>query len=123
MLNFLDQRRNSNNTDVDLVNKIINDVKKNKFKALKKYENKYSKNNEINLSKKKISNSIKNLDKDVKKAIDYAYERIFKFHKLQVKNFKKIKFIDKYKNKLEYKSVPIETLLEYMFLETYLQPY
>ena len=26
----------------------------------------------------------------VKKAIDYAYERIFKFHKLQVKNFKKV---------------------------------
>ena len=42
--NFLDRRRNSKNTDVDLVNKIINDVKKNKFKALKKYENKYSKN-------------------------------------------------------------------------------
>ena len=28
LTNFLDQRRNSNNTDVDLVNKIINDVKK-----------------------------------------------------------------------------------------------
>ena len=54
LVNFLDQRRNSNNSDVDLVNKIINDVKKNKFKALKKYEKKYSKNNEINLSKKKL---------------------------------------------------------------------
>ena len=43
LLNFLNQRRNSNNTDVDLVNKIINDVKKNKLKALKKYEKKYSK--------------------------------------------------------------------------------
>ena len=29
LLNFLDQRRNSNNSDVDLVNKIINDVKIN----------------------------------------------------------------------------------------------
>ena len=28
LLSFLDQRRNSNNTDVDLVSKIINDVKK-----------------------------------------------------------------------------------------------
>ena len=37
---------------LNLVNKIINDVKKNKFKALKKYENKYSKNKEIKLSKK-----------------------------------------------------------------------
>ena len=41
LTNFLDQRRNSNNTDVELVNKIINDVKKNKLKALKKYEKKY----------------------------------------------------------------------------------
>ena len=56
LTNFLDQRRNSNNTDVDLVNKIINDVKKNKLKALKKYEKKYSKNKEIKLSKKKINN-------------------------------------------------------------------
>ena len=56
LTNFLDQRRNSNNTDVDLVNKIINDVKKNKLKALKKYEKKYSKNKKIKLSKKKINN-------------------------------------------------------------------
>ena len=114
LISFLDHRRNSNNTDIDLVNKIINDVKKNKFNALKRYENKYSKNNEIKLSKKKINNSIKNLDKDIKKAIDYAYERIFNFHKLQVKNFKKIKFVDKYKNKLEYKSVPIESIGVYV---------
>ena len=114
LTNFLDQRRNSNNTDVDLVNKIINDVKKNKLKALKKYEKKYSKNKEINLSKKKINNSIKYLDQNVKKAIDYAYERIFKFHKLQIKNFKKIKFVDKYKNKLEYKSIPIDSVGVYV---------
>ena len=114
LTNFLDQRRNSNNTDVDLVNKIINDVKKNKLKALKKFENKYSNNKEIKPSKKKISNSIKYLDKNVKKAIDYAYERIFKFHKLQVKNFKKIKLIDKYKNRLEYKSVPIDSVGVYV---------
>ena len=114
LTNFLDQRRNSNNTDVDLVNKIINDVKKNKLKALKKYEKKYSKNKEIKLSKKKINNSIKYLDQNVKKAIDYAYERIFKFHKLQIKNFKKIKFVDKYKNKLEYKSIPIDSVGVYV---------
>ena len=114
LISFLDHRRNSNNTDIDLVNKIISDVKKNKFKALKRYEKKYSKNVEIELSKNKISNSIKHLDKDVKKAIDYAYERIFKFHKLQVKNFRKIKLIDKYKNKLEYKSVPIDSVGVYV---------
>ncbi len=114
LISFLDQRRNSNNSDIDLVNKIINDVKKNKFKALKKYENRYSKNKEIILSQKKVSNSIKHLDKDVRKAIDYAYERIFKFHKLQIKNLRNIKFVDKYNNKLEYRSIPIDSLGVYV---------
>ena len=114
LVNILDQRRNSNDSDIELVNKILNDVKKNKFQALKKYENKYSKNKEIKPSKKIISKSIKLLDKKVKKAIDYAFDRIFKFHKLQIKNFKKIKFKDKYKNKLEYKSVPIDSVGVYV---------
>ena len=114
LVSILDQRRNSNDSDIELVNKILNDVKKNKFQALKKYENKYSKNKEIKPSKKIISKSIKLLDKKVKKAIDYAFDRIFKFHKLQIKNFKKIKFKDKYKNKLEYKSVPIDSVGVYV---------
>ena len=114
LVSFLDQRRDSNNADIDLDKKIINDVKKNKFKALKKYEKKYSKNKDIKLSRKKINLSIKQLDKKVRKAIDYAYDRIYKFHKLQVKNYNKIKFIDQYKNKLEYKSVPIESIGVYV---------
>ena len=114
LVSFLDQRRNSNNAEIDIVKKIINDVKKNKFIALKKYEKKYSKNKEIKLSRKRINNSIRQLDKKVRKAIDYAYERIFKFHKLQNKNYKKIKFVDKYKNKLEYKFVPIDSIGVYV---------
>ena len=114
LVSFLDQRRDSNNAEIDLVKKIINDVKKNKFIALKKYEKKYSKNQEIKLSRKRINNSIRQLDKKVRKAIDYAYERIFKFHKLQNKNYKKIKFVDKYKNKLEYKFVPIDSIGVYV---------
>ena len=114
LVSFLDQRRDSNNAEIDLVKKIINDVKKNKFIALKKYEKKYSKNQEIKLSRKRINNSIRQLDKKVRKAIDYAYERIFKFNKLQNKNYKKIKFVDKYKNKLEYKFVPIDSIGVYV---------
>ena len=114
LVNFLDHRRDSNNTELDLVKKIINDVKKNKYRALKKYEKKYSKNNEIKLSQKKINNSIKQLDNKVKRAIDYAYERIFKFHKLQNKNYKKIKLVDRFKNKLEYKTVPIDSIGVYV---------
>tara|TARA_B100001564_G_C20650605_1_gene676629 strand:+ start:811 stop:2085 length:1275 start_codon:yes stop_codon:yes gene_type:complete len=114
LVSFLDQRRDSNNAEIDLVKKIINDVKKNKFIALKKYEKKYSKNQEIKLSRKRINNSIRQLDKKVRKAIDYAYERIFKFHKLQNKNYKNIKFVDKYKNKLEYKFIPIDSIGVYV---------
>ena len=54
LISFLNQRRNSNNSEANLVRKIINDIKKNNLKALKKYEYKYSKNKEIYLSKKKI---------------------------------------------------------------------
>ena len=114
LVSFLSKRRDSNNAESDLVKRIINDVKKNKSAALKKYEKKYSKNNEIKISKKKINNSIEQLDKKVIKAIDYAYDRIFKFHKIQNKNYKKIKFFDKYKNKLEYKFVPIESVGVYV---------
>ena len=46
LLSFLDKRRNLNSTEANLVNKIIKDVKKNNFTALKKYEYKYSKNKE-----------------------------------------------------------------------------
>ena len=49
----------------------------------------------------KLSNSIKQLDPKVKNAIDFAYNRILKFHKNQkVKNFK---FKDNLNNLFEYK--------------------
>ena len=53
LVNFLEHRRNFNIEEVDLVKKIIEDVKKNKLKALIKYEKRYSKNNQIKVSKKK----------------------------------------------------------------------
>ena len=65
------------------VSSIIKDVRKNGDKALLKYEKKFNKNTLIVPSTKKISKSIKSLDKKVKKAIDIAYNRILKFHSLQ----------------------------------------
>jgi histidinol dehydrogenase len=52
------------------------------------------------------------LDKKVKEAIDIAYNRIYKFHSLQ--NVKNISYIDKFKNKLEYKYLPIESIAIYV---------
>jgi len=94
------------------VSKIIKDVKKNGDKAILKYEKKFNKNNIITPSSKKISKSIRYLDIKVKKAIDLAYNRIYKFHSLQ--KFKNISYTDKFKNKLEYRYVPIESVAIYV---------
>ncbi len=53
LVKVLNERRKSDNSNIVLVKRIINDVKKNKLKALKKYEKKYSKNNQIKIPKKK----------------------------------------------------------------------
>ena len=94
------------------VTKIINDVKKNGDKALLKYERRFNKNNIIVPSVKQINKSIKSLDKKVKKAIDDAYNRIYKFHSLQ--KFKNISYKDKYKNKIDYKYLPLESVAIYV---------
>ena len=94
------------------VTKIINDVKKNGDKAVLKYEYKFNKNKVINPSIRKIKKSILPLDKKVKNAIDTAYKRIYKFHSLQ--KFKNISYIDKFKNKLQYKYLPLESVAIYV---------
>jgi len=94
------------------VTKIVKDVKRNGDKAILKYEKKFNKNNTIIPSSKQISKLTKSLDKKVKKAIDLAYSRIYKFHSLQ--KFKNISYIDKLQNKLEYKYVPIESVAIYV---------
>jgi histidinol dehydrogenase len=92
--------------------KIIKDVKKNGDKAVLRYEKKFNKNNIIIPKLKQITKSIKFLDPKVKKAIDIAYSRIYKFHSLQ--KLKNISYTDKLKNKLEYKYVPIESVAIYV---------
>ena len=109
---FLERRRSGKNIDTSVVSKIIKDIKKDKLKALIKYEKKFSKNIKINPTKREIDQSIKTLDPKIKKAIDFAYSRIFKFHFLQ--KVKNIKYIDKYKNKIEYKHIPIRAVGVYV---------
>ena len=95
---FLEKRRSGKTINTSIVLKIIKDIKKNKLKALIKYEKKFSKNTKIKPSKKEINQSIKNLDPKIKKAIDFAYSRIFKFHSMQ--RAKNIKYVDQYKNQI-----------------------
>ena len=105
---FLDKRRSSKEVETKVVNQIVKDIKKNKIKALLKYEKKFSKNKEIKPSLEKINKSIKSLDPKVKKAIDFAFQRILKFHKLQ--KVKDINYVDKLKNKIQYKNVVIDSV-------------
>ena len=94
------------------VSNIIKDIKKNGDKAILKYEKKFNKNSRIVPSSKQIFKSIRSLDAKVKKAIDIAYSRIYKFHSLQ--KFKDISYTDKFKNKLEYKYLPINSVAIYV---------
>ncbi len=106
------QRKKKIQADSVSVLNIINDVKKNGDKALIKYEKRFNQNNIIIPSPKQIKKSINSLDKKVKKAIDIAYNRIYKFHSLQ--KFKNISYTDKLKNRLEYKYVPLESVAIYV---------
>ena len=110
--NLLSLRRKKVQSNSISVSSIIKDVRKNKDKAILKYEKRFNKNNIIFPSSNQISKLIKFLDKKVKKAIDLAYTRIYKFHSLQ--KFKNISYRDKYNNKLEYKYVPIESVAIYV---------
>ena len=109
---LLFKRKNKIQLDSVSVTKIIKDVKKNGDKAILKYEKKFNKNTIIIPNPKQINKAIKNLDQNVKRAIDLAYNRIYKFHSLQ--KFKDISYTDKLQNKLEYKYLPIESAAIYV---------
>ena len=109
---LLSLRKNKIKSSSVSITNIIKDVKKNGDKALLKYEKRFNQNTIIVPTLKQISKSIKSLDKKVKKAIDLAYDRIYKFHSLQ--KFKNISYTDKLKNKLEYKYLPIESVAIYV---------
>ncbi len=105
---MLQIRRTGSRKNIDIVSKIVKDIKKNKTKALLKYEKKYSNNKNIKISNKQILNSIKKLDPKVKKAIDFSYNRILKFHKNQ--KLINLKFKDRLNNFFEYKFLPIKSV-------------
>ena len=105
---ILEKRRVGRKINTNIVSKIVKDVKKNKQKALLKYEKKFSNNRKIKPTKNEINNSIKLLDPKIKNAIDFAYSRILKFHSLQ--KLQNIKYLDNQNNKIEYRYSPIESV-------------
>jgi histidinol dehydrogenase len=105
-------RKNKVQSNSVSVSGIIKDVKKNGDKAVLKYEKKFNQNNVIVPTAQSIAKVIASLDKKVKKAIDLAYSRIYKFHSLQ--KFKNISYTDSLQNKLEYKYLPIDSVAIYV---------
>ena len=110
--NLLELRKRKIRNSSTSVTNIIKDVQKNGDRALIKYEKRFNRNSKLVPSKKQISKTIKNLDKKVKKAIDLAYNRIYKFHSLQ--KFKDISYVDKFGNKIQYKHIPLESAAIYV---------
>ena len=110
--NLLKSRKDKVKSNLKSVSKIIKDVKKNKDKAVLKYEKRFNQNKIIIPKSKQIFKAIKSLDKRTKNAIDLAYSRIYKFHSLQ--KFKNISYTDKLKNKLEYRYLPIDSVAIYV---------
>ena len=108
---LLERRKKIQLNSVSVTN-IIKDVKKNGHKAVLKYEKRFNKNNLIAPTPQQKKILIQSLDIKVKHAIDLAYNRIYKFHSLQ--KFKNISYIDKFKNKLEYKYLPLESVAIYV---------
>ncbi len=105
---FLDLRRSGKKNENKIISKILKDIKNNKNKSLLKYEKKFSKNSQIKPSIKQINQAIKSLDPKIKRAIDFAYKRILKFHSLQKTT--DIFYKDNLNNKIEYKYLPIQSV-------------
>ena len=76
----------------DIVDKIFTNVEIYGDRALIDYTNKFDKVNlnDLCVSDEKINNSENDLDKDLKESINIAFNNIYKFHKNQVFNSKKI---------------------------------
>ena len=102
---IIKRRKNRTKNISSIVRKIIDDVKKNGDKALLKYEKRYNSNSSIIPNPKKIKKAIAKLDPKVKRAIDVATERIFKWHSLQ--KVKNINYTDRLGNNLQYIYKPI----------------
>ena len=117
LLLILNKRKLTQKNKTSGVKNIIQNVKKNGDKALIKYEKKFSNikkisTNNLKFSQKEIIKIAKNIDANLKKSINLAFERIKKFHSHQ--KILPFSFKDKYKNELSYIYSPIENVGVYV---------
>ena len=109
---IINKRKIIDRSTLRTVEKIINNVRKKKDKALIYYEHKFNNNLKIIPSKKEIQKSIRSLSPEIKKAIDETYKRVKDWHSKQKP--KDIYYKDKLNNKFYYKNKPIESVACYV---------
>ena len=109
---LLNKRRIINKSHLKTVQKIINNVKKNKENFLIQHEKKFNNNSKIIPSKNQIKKAIKSLDPKVKKAIDDAHKKIKEWHSKQ--KIRDIYYTDAWNNKFFYRTVPLDSCALYI---------
>lgn len=105
-LDFISRNRKSNfSNKVNIVKKILKDVKIRGDDAIIYYQKKFDKSSvskkNIILSDKEINKVTRDLDPSVKSSIKLAFERVKDFHVKQ--SIKSYKYFDKYQNELAYR--------------------
>ena len=109
---IINKRKKVNKSNLKIVENIINNVQKNKDRALIAYERKFNNNSKIIPSNKEITQAIKLLDPKIKTAIDETYKRVKDWHSKQKP--KDIYYKDKLNNKFYYKNRPIGSVACYV---------
>ncbi len=109
---IINKRKNIDISTLRTVEKIINNVRRNKDKALIYYEKKFNSNTKIIPNKKEISRAIRSLDPKIKRAIDETYKRVKDWHLKQKQ--KDIFYKDKLNNKFYYKNKSINSTACYV---------
>ena len=109
---IINRRKEIDRSTLKNVEKIINDVRRNKDKALIKYEKRFNANSRIIPSKKDISKAIKLIDPKIKRAIDETCKGVKDWHLKQKP--KDIFYKDKLNNKFYYKNKAINSAACYV---------
>ena len=109
---IINKRKTLDKPTLKLVDKIINNVRKKKDRALIHYERKFNNNLKIIPSKKEISKAIKLLDPKIKRAVVETCKRVKDWHLKQ--KTKDIFYKDKFNNRFYYKNKSIRSTACYV---------
>ena len=114
---YLELRKKISYSKISIVKKILSDVKSKKDLSIIYYEKKFTGIKKLNkkklsFSKSEIKSALKQLNKRAKRDIDLAYNRILSFHKKQ--SLKTFSITDKLKNRLSYRTKPIDKIGVYV---------